>query len=313
MKRLEVVGLGALNMDYLYRVERVLGDRETAANAGNTERSPRYTGTELKSVGSFPGGSAANTIYGLGKLKINTGFIGVVGDDADGKALIKDFKKAGTDTSQIKVKKYAKTGFTKCLSDRYNFRSIQVTPGANNMLTKSDLDLSYINQAEILYISSFVDEMQLEILLELMNNIDSSIKISFSPGELYAIRGLKTLKPVLKHTHILFLNENEMEQLTGKDLKKGARACLRAGCRIVVVTFGKGASWKTVTAACYIQDSQGEYVVEPADNEEISIQDTTGAGDAFSTGFLYGLLKEKPLDECGRLGETAPTASPGVL
>jgi len=300
MKRLEVVGLGALNMDYIYRVERVLGNGETATS---TERSPAYKGTDLKWIGSFPGGSAANTIYGLTKLGIKTGFIGTVGDDADGKMLLKDFKKAGADTSQIKVKKGVKTGFTKCLSDKYNFRSIQVTPGANNLLTMDDLDLSYINQAEILHISSFVDNAQLEILLELAKKLDASVKISFSPGELYATRGIKALKPLLKHTHILFLNEKEMGQLTGKDFKTGAKACLKSGCQIVAVTLGKGTSWKTVTATSYIRDSQREYVVEPADNEIISIQDTTGAGDAFATGFLYGLLKEKPLDECGRLGD----------
>jgi ribokinase len=303
MKKLDVVGLGALNMDYLYRVERVLRNGETVANTEHIERSPKYTGTELKWLGSFPGGSAANTIYGLNRLKINAGFIGTVGDDADGKMLLKDFKKAGVDTSQIKVKKGVKTGFTKCLSDKYNFRSIQVTPGANNLLTIDDLDLSYINQAEILHISSFVDDAQLEILLGLVKKLDSSVKISFSPGELYATRGIKALKAVLKHTYILFLNEKEIEQLTGKDLKKGAKACLRSGCQIVVVTLGKGTSWKSVMATSYIRDSQGEYVVEPADKEIISIQDTTGAGDAFAAGFLYGLLKDKTLDECGRLGD----------
>jgi len=303
MKRLEVVGLGALNMDYLYRVERVPGDRETAANTGHIESRPEFTGTELKWIGSFPGGSAANTIYGLTRLGIKAGFIGIVGNDSDGKILLKDFKKAGVDTSQIKVKKGAKTGYAKCLSDKFNFRSIQVTPGANNLLTMDDLDLSYINQAEILHISSFVDDTQLEILLELANKLDSNVKISLSPGELYATRGLKTLKPILKHTYILFLNEKEIEQLTGKDFKKGAQACLKSGCHIVVVTLGKGASWKTVTATSYIRDSQREYMVEPADKEIISIQDTTGAGDAFATGFLYGLLKDKPLDECGCLGD----------
>ena len=212
-------------------------------------------------------------------------------------------KKAGVDTSQIKVQKDAKTGFTKCLSDKYNFRSIQVTPGANNLLAMNDLDLSYINQAEILHISSFVDDAQLEILLELVNKLDFSIKISFSPGELYATRGLKALKPILKYTYILFLNEKEMGQLTGKDLKKGAQVCLESGCHIVVVTLGKGTSWKTVIATSYIRDSQREYAVEPADNEILSIQDTTGAGDAFAAGFLYGLLKDKTLDECGRLGD----------
>ncbi|MBI4181125.1 MAG: carbohydrate kinase family protein, partial [Chloroflexi bacterium] len=128
MNNIEVVGLGALNMDHIYKVERILGDGETV------ELSPRYEGAELELLGKFPGGSAANTIYGLAKLGMKTGFVGVVGDDVEGKILLQDFEKVGVDTSQIKIKSGAKTGLAQCLSDKLNFRSIQVTPGANSLL-----------------------------------------------------------------------------------------------------------------------------------------------------------------------------------
>ena len=88
MSKIEVIGLGALNMDNIYQVERILEDGETV----------------VKESAAFPGGSAANTIYGMAKLGVSTGFIGVVGDDAEGKLLRQDFQEAGVDTSQIKVK-----------------------------------------------------------------------------------------------------------------------------------------------------------------------------------------------------------------
>ena len=101
MSNMEVVGLGALNIDNIYQVESVLGDGETAAN-----REQVYRDTDGKELGTFPGGSAANTIYGLAKLGIRTGFIGVVGDDTEGKVSIQDLQTVGVDP-QFQGKGYA--------------------------------------------------------------------------------------------------------------------------------------------------------------------------------------------------------------
>jgi len=304
MTKIQVIGLGALNIDHIYKVERVLGDRETAADKGHVEHVPKYREAKPKPAGTFPGGSAANTIYGLAKLGVSAGFSGVVGDDEGGKILLQDFEKVGVDTSQIKVKPEAETGLARCFSDKLNFRSIHVTPGANSLLTTDDIDLEYMNQAEILHISSFVDDEQLEVLLKLVAKLDSSVKISFSPGELYANKGVKTLNPILARTYVLFINEKEIEQLTGKGFQTGAEVCLKQGCHIVVITLGKGASYKTVTATSYIRTNGNKYAVEPANKKIISDLDTVGAGDAFAAGFIYGLLKKKNLVECGRLGDT---------
>jgi len=305
MSNIEVVGLGALNIDTIYKVERILGDGETIVNREQVERILGDGETTVKESGLFPGGSAANTIYGLGKLGVNTGFIGAVGDDAEGKILINDFQRARVATSQIRVKPKAKTGSALCFSDKLNFRSIHITPGANSLLNIDDIDLDYLNQAEVLHISSFIDDSQFKVLLELVDKLDSSVKVSFSPGALYAAKGLKALSPIFYRTHVLFINENEIRQITGEELKAGAERCLEQGCHMVVVTLGKGASYKTLMATSYIRTAEHEYAVEPANRKIITDLDTIGAGDAFATGFLYGLLKEKSLEECGRLGDIA--------
>jgi len=293
MGEIDVVGLGALNIDHLYRVERILGDGETVADE----------------AGMFPGGSSANTIYGLAKLRMMAGFIGVVGDDAEGKILMQDFQKVGVDISQIKVKPGVRTGSALCLSDKLGRRSLYVSPGANSLLTMDDLNLTYINQAKWLHLSSFVDDKQFNILPELMNGLDPHTKLSFSPGVLYAKKGLRPLAPMLSRTHVLFLNQSEIHQLTReKDVRAGTECCLRQGCDVIVVTLGKGTrlesgegvSHKAVTAAGYIRDAKTEHIIEPR-NQSIISEDTTGAGDAFATGFLYGLLKGKSLEKCGRL------------
>jgi ribokinase len=276
-------------MDYLYRVEHILSDGETV----------------VKDFTQSPGGSAANTIYGLARLGAKTGFVGMVSDDSDGEILIKDFHKARVDTSQIKVKRGVKSGSVIGLTDSQGKRSLYVLPGANSRLTLNDLDMDYVKQARILHISSFADERQFKITLELIRNMNSSVRVSFAPGALYASKGLKALAPVLSRTHVLFVNQNEIHQLTGKGVRAGAKTCLEQGCNIVAVTLGQGKKLRTgkgtTTAVSYIRDDKNEYAIEPPERSVTKV-DTTGAGDAFAAGFVYGLLKKKNLEVCGRLG-----------
>jgi len=85
MGSLEIIGFGAMNIDRLYLVERILTDGEAP----------------IKGVTLSPGGSAANTIYGLAKLGMATGFIGAIGDDDLGQMLLSDFESVGVDSSRI--------------------------------------------------------------------------------------------------------------------------------------------------------------------------------------------------------------------
>ncbi len=300
MKSIEVVGMGAMNIDQVYRVERILLDGEAPVE-------------ELSLV---PGGSAANTIYGLAKLGIKTGFVGAVGDDETGRILIEDLKSVGVDMSQIKTEKGAETGSVLCLSDRQGERSLYVLPGANNLLSIEDMDLDYANQTEIIHLASFVHERQFELQKQLLADLDLSVKVSFAPGTMYASRGIRQLAPLLKRTHLLFINHNELSQLTGEDFIPGARMCLEQGCHTIVVTLGgsrdrlagEGEQPKAIPA-CYILSSEGEYLVESKPDQGEPGIETTGAGDAFAAGFLYGFLKGKDLPQCGLLGDIMARSS----
>jgi ribokinase len=290
MAVLDIVGFGAMNIDHMYRVGELIADGEQSVN-----------GFE-----SLPGGSAANTIYGLAKLGVKAGFVGAVGIDDDGEKLIKDFKNVAVDTSQIRIKQEVKTGSTVCLSDRLGGRAIYVSPGANNLLGLEDIDLAYLNRAQMVHLSSFVDDRQFNLQVGVTEKLSSSVTVSLSPGMLYVARGLKTLAPLLERSHIVFMNREEIERLTGSDFKSGTREIAKFCCRFVVVTLGKGLDKGKdgiVTAYVYDGKQKQEYEVE---SEKVTLKllfESTGAGDAFAAGFLYGFLKGKRIEECGLLGD----------
>ena len=287
MSAIEVIGIGAMNMDHIYRVERILADGETTVEDSRL----------------LPGGSAANTVYALAKLGISTGFIGAVGDDKEGEMLVKDLESVGVDVSQVKVMTGAKTGLVQCFSDKRGRRALYVLPGANSLLASSDIDLAYTGQSKILHLSSFAGEEQLVIYETLVKNIPASLKISFAPGSIYVAMGINALEPIIKKSHIMFLNREEVEELTATDFQAGAQRLQNLGCQIVAVTLGAGIRKGNAVAVCYIASSEGEYMIEAKTTKKKPEGDTIGAGDAFAAGFLYGFLRSKDLSECGHLGD----------
>jgi len=287
MAKIDVIGFGAMNIDHMCRVEKLVVDGEQS----------------VKGFVSIPGGSAANTIYGLARLGIKAGFIGAVGSDKSGKVLIDNLKTAGVDTSHISVKK-AETGATTCISDKLGRRAIYVSPGANNLLNDKDVGISCLNQARVVHMSSFADDRQLKLQIASAKKLKSSAKLSLAPGMIYVTKGLKALTPLVKKAFVVFMNREEIERLTGQDLQTGAKQLVQIGCQIVVVTMGKGIEiGKSETITAYILDGVKEHqVISKRVNRKPGLE-TTGAGDAFATGFLFGLLKDKPIEECGRLGD----------
>jgi len=288
MASIDIVGFGAMNIDHLYSVDELVVDGEQLVGG----------------IEALPGGSAANTVYGLAKLGLKSGFVGAVGIDDAGEELMKDFKAVAVDTSQIRIKQGERTGATICLSDKLGGRGIYVSPGANNLLGHEDIDLAYLNRARMVHLSSFADDKQFNLQVDVTKKLPISVTVSLAPGMLYVARGLKALVPLLKRAHIVFLNREEVERLIGKGFKAGAKELVKSGCRVVVVTLGKGLSkGKGTIVTAHIYDGKKEYEVE---SEKISSKlplETTGAGDAFAAGFLLGFLKGRRLEECGLLGD----------
>lgn len=266
---IELFGFGALNRDVLYRVPEILLDGETT----------------IESVTVASGGSAANTCRALARWGVSTGFIGTVGNDADGQAMLADLRESGVDVSQVAIKSGAPTGRVMGLVDSQGRRSLYVEPGANNLLSEDDLSLEITAQARLIHLTSFASEDQLALQEWLAERLPPWVALSFAPGQIYTRLGREPLAKILRRTGILFVNKREAEELGRVELLR------RCGCRIVVETLGPEGSRVTHTGGRFCTPAFPTAVV-----------DTTGAGDAFVAGFLLGWLRGEPLERCARWG-----------
>ncbi len=273
---MDAIGFGALNVDKIYLVNKIPKAEEEAY---------------VKDVQIFAGGSASNTIVGLSRLGMKTGYIGKVGNDADGDFLLRDLRSEGVDTYQV-IKADGRSGNALIFVDEYGNRAILVDPGVNDTIRFDEIDSDYVSKFRLLHLTSFIcklGEDSFKSQKKLVKVFDGIV--SFDPGAVYAERGLDDLKEIIEETTIFMPNAIEMEILTGLSYKEGANEILNMGVEVVVVKLGE--------RGCYITDGKTELEI-PALN--VDVVDTTGAGDAFNAGFLYGYLKGKDLEECGKLG-----------
>jgi len=272
----DAVGFGGLNVDKLFKANKIANAEEESF---------------IKDCEEACGGSAANTIVGLARLGCKVGFIGKVADDREGKMLVRDFCKEGVDTSGIIRVKRGRSGTVMGFVDEKGERALYVDPGVNDTIKFNKINMEYAFQTRFLHLTSFVGEKSFQTQKRLVEVLPQTVKLSLDPGELYA-RKSAMLEPIIEKTFVLMPNLNELELLTRKaDYRKGADVLLKKGMEIVAVKLG--------AKGCYVTDGRESHNVEPF---KVKVVDTTGAGDAFCAGFLYGLISGKSLYECGRLG-----------
>lgn len=276
MSRFDAVGFGGLNVDKLFKVNKIAKAEEESFIMDCEEAC---------------GGSAANTIVGLARLGCKVGFIGKVADDREGKMLVEDFCRECVDTKGIMHSKHGRSGTVMGFVDEKGDRALYVDPGVNDTIEFNEINMEYAFQTRFLHLTSFVGEKSYQTQKKIVEVFPQNVKLSLDPGELYARKG-SVLEPIIKKAFVLMPNLNELELLTKTaDYRKGAEVLLQKGVEIVAVKLGR--------KGCYVTDGRENHLIEAF---KVKVVDTTGAGDAFCAGFLYGLISGKSLYECGRLG-----------
>ncbi len=277
MSRFDVVGFGALNLDKLFKVNKLAKAEEESFVVEYAEAC---------------GGSAANTAVGLARLGSEVGYIGKVGCDREGDILIQDFCKEGVNTDGVVRAQQGKSGVVMGFVDKKGARALYVNPGVNDNINIDEVNPRYASQAQFLHLTSFVGEESFQTQKKLLDAIPDDTKVSFDPGALYARKGYVALEPIIRKTYVLMPNALELTILTGEiSYRKGADIMINKGVKIVAVKLGSD--------GCYVTDGHEQHLIEPF---KVDVIDTTGAGDAFCAGFLRGLVTGKSLFKCGRLG-----------
>ena len=290
--KMDVVGFGALNLDKLFHVNRIAHEDEESYITGKSESC---------------GGSAANTIVGLARLGMKTGFIGKVAMDREGSLLHNNLQNENIDTKGVIVTDNGRSGTVSGFVDNGGQRALYVDPGVNDDISIDEVELDYINSAKVLHITSFVgkcDEKSIKTQKTVLNEISTNVSVSFDPGSLYTERGLDFLENFLIRTDILLINQSEIKLLLTGSIEDSRRSSdkyetqelaekvqLEYGIETVVVKIGEKGSYVI---------HKGKSHVANAFN--VPCVDTTGAGDAFNAGFLHGYVQGEDIKKMALKG-----------
>jgi ribokinase len=277
MTKFSAVGFGALNVDTLLKVDKIAGAEEESF---------------VHEIAEACGGSAANTMVGLARLGCKVGFVGKIADDHEGQLQVECFQKEGVDTDGIIHSPKGKSGVCLGFVDKKGQRALYINPGVNDNIEFREINAPYVTDTQFLHLSSFVGEKSFRAQKKLMSLLPDNVKVTFDPGSLYAQKGISAIEPIIQNSFVMMPNTIELQLLTGEtSIPEGAQKLIDMGVQIVAVKMGdKG---------CYVTNGEEKNTIQPY---KVNAVDTTGAGDAFDAGFLYGLIQNKSLTDCGKLG-----------
>jgi len=292
----KVLGIGNALVDIMTRLEDESLLEKYQLPKGSMqlvdqEFSKKLTGaTEDLNRQQASGGSAANTIHGLARLGVDTGFIGKVGEDKLGTFFLEDMKQAGIDPHLLKSQ--TDSGRAIALVSPDSERTFATFLGAAVELSPEDLTPQLFEGYQYLHLEGYLIQNH-----ELMKRAfelarEKGLQVSLDLASFNVVEAnldfLSTF--VSEYVDILFANEEEAKAFTGKEPEEALDELSRL-CDIAIVKVGKDGS--------FIKRGREKHQIRPISAQPV---DTTGAGDAYAAGFLYGLVHHKELDRCGSIG-----------
>ncbi len=236
------------------------------------------------------GGSAANTIHGLANLGVQTGFFGKIGNDKLGDFFRSDMEK--NNISTLLSYGQSDTGHAIALVSPDSERTFATYLGSAVELAESDITPELFKDYGYFHIEGY--------LVQNHKLIEKAVKVAKQCGLTVSLdlasfnvveSNMDFLKAVIKqYVDIVFANEEEAKVYTG-EIPGKAIDIIAGDCNIAVVKVGeKGSLIKK-------GDKLHSVGIIP-----VKCIDTTGAGDLYAAGFIYGLVNGLPLEKCGRIG-----------
>jgi sugar/nucleoside kinase (ribokinase family) len=236
------------------------------------------------------GGSAANTIHGLAMLGVKTAFIGSIGKDETGDFFENDMKYAGIKT--ILSRRDSVTGTAVALISPDSERTFATHLGAAVELEASDLAPADFEGYDILYIEGYLIFNKSLVEQACIIAKEQNMKIALDLASYNVVEArLSDFKEIVeKYVDIVFANEEEAKSFTGMN-PIDALKHISQFCEVTVIKVGSEGSWI----------KRGEEIIRIG-TLKVNLKDTTGAGDLYAAGFLYGYSQNQNLELCGQYG-----------
>ena len=300
---LDVLGIGSAIVDVLAHADDEFLVREGLVKGGMTLVDAARAEALYESMGptvEMSGGSAANTIAGLASLGGRPGFVGRVRDDRLGAVFARDLRALGVEFDVAPAPEGPPTGRCLILVTPDAQRTLNACLGAGADLGPDDVDEARIARARITFLEGYLwDPPAAKEAFRKAATVARAHgrKIAFSLSDTFCVdRWREEFVHLAEHEiDVLFANEEEVKSLYRTDSFDDAVRRVRERRGIAALTRSEKGS--------IVVSGDEVHVIDP--EPVASVVDTTGAGDLYAAGFLFGLSQGRELPVCGRLGSIA--------
>lgn len=308
-KKFKLIGVGSPIIDSLAQVPEAFITALEGAKGGmelvdEAQMQSLLEKLEAKPA-EAPGGSAGNTTFAVARLGLPATFLGKLGNDAGGDFYRQRFEAIGGTASRFKIDSSANG---RCLSfiTPDSERTMRTNLGAAMALTPDEVSAADFADCQHAHIEGYL-LFNRDLMYKVLDSAKAAgCTISLDLASFEVVNASKDILPsILKdYVDVVFANEDEAHAYTdlGEDYSGMAKALAQL-CSIAVVKLGKAGS--------LIAESDQLHRVEPIVVE--TAIDTTGAGDYWGAGFLYGWLSGKDLPTAGKMGSIMGAASVQVI
>jgi len=289
----EVITIGAATIDAFVWSKQFRTVRSRAFPTGVGECFSLGSKIEIDHFVLGTGGGATNAAATFANLGYKTGCIAAVGDDLFGAGVRDDLRRQGISTAFVKTVPNAQTAFSTILVIPSGERTVLVARGASEKFSLEMFNWPRIKSSWI-YMTSLGGNIALAEKI-LRHAKRRGIGVFWNPGSKDLAHGPHHLRPLIKLTRVFDVNREEAARLTGRtidDLGGMVSDLVRLGAPIAILTDGENGAYL----------SEGGHTWRVLANKKIKVINRTGAGDAFGSGFLAGLIRYRDRTRALQLG-----------
>jgi sugar/nucleoside kinase (ribokinase family) len=298
--RFDVTAIGNAIVDVLARADDALLARHNLAKGAMSlidgETAERLYGVMGPGT-EKSGGSAGNTAAVIAALGGRVAYIGKVADDQLGQVFSHDIRAIGVTYDTAPLKGGLPTARSLIFITPDAQRTMQTYLGATTQLGPEDVNMDYITSSKVVYLEGYLwDQPRAKKAMRdaAVKAQEAGVKVSLTLSDAFCVARFRDefLELAEKHIDILFANESEILSLYQVDTFDDALQRVRRHCEIAALTRSEKGSVILNGDEVHIIDAE----------KGVKVVDTTGAGDAYAGGFLYGYTQGLDLVTCGRLG-----------